>query len=204
MDFPGKDLIKEPMLELYYDIDIHADPGDIWPWLQQVGYHRGGWYIDTWWDKFEQKYFWPNVVPKEARGTFRPAADVILPEFQDIKKGDIVPDGPPGSAYYEVMEVQPDRLLLLYATTHFKYVAPRFVYKTRYAPSGAFCWAFIIQKLDNNQSRLISWWQAEGYPKLGFLIYKPFMSLVDKVHQKEILKGIKKRVEGNPQESSHE
>ena len=70
MDFPGKDLIKDPMLELYYDIEIQAEPEEIWPWIQQVGYHRGGWYIDTWWDEFEQKYFWPYIVPKEARGTF--------------------------------------------------------------------------------------------------------------------------------------
>ena len=195
MDFPGKNLIKDTMLELYYDIEIQAEPGEIWPWIQQVGYHRGGWYIDTWWDEFEQKYFWPNIVPKEARGIYKPASNVILPEYQNLEKGDIVPDGPPGSAYYEVMEVEPNRLLLLYATSHFKYVAPRFVYKTKYAPSGAFCWAFIIQSIENKQSRLISWWQAEGYPKLGFLIYKPFMSLMDKAHQKEILKGIKKRVE---------
>ena len=197
MDFPGKHLIKDTMLELYYDIEIKAETGEIWPWIQQVGYHRGGWYIDTWWDEFEQKYFWPNIVPKEDRGTYKPASNVILPEYQSLEKGDIVPDGPPGSAYYEVMEVDTNRLLLLYATSHFKYVAPRFVYKTKYAPSGAFCWAFIIQSTENKTSRLISWWQAEGYPKTGFRFIKPFVALVDGAHQKEILKGIKKRVE-NP------
>ena len=195
MDFPGKDLIKDPMLELFYDIEIEAEPEEIWPWIQQVGYHRGGWYIDTWWDEFEQKYFWPKVVPKEARGTYKPSSNVILPEYQGIQKGDIVPDGPPGSAYYEVVEVETNRLLLLYATSHFKYVAPGFIYNTKYDPRGAFYWAFIIQSIEKKHSRLISWWQAEGYPKMGFLIYKPFMSLVDRAHQKEILKGIKKRAE---------
>jgi hypothetical protein len=195
MDFPGKELIKVPMLELYYEIEIQAEPGEIWPWIIQVGYHRGGWYIDTWWDKFEQTYFWPNVVPKEARGTYKPASNVILPEYQNLQKGDIVPDGPPGSAYYEIVEIETNQLLLLYATTHFKYVAPRFIYKTKYAPNGAFCWAFIIQEIGSKHSRLVSWWQAEGYPKLGFMIYKPLFSLIDRAHQKEILKGIKKRVE---------
>ncbi|UCG25103.1 MAG: hypothetical protein JSW55_03660 [Chloroflexota bacterium] len=195
MDFPGKELIKEPMLELRYDIEIEAAPGDIWPWIQQFGYHRGGWYIDTWWDKFAQKYFWPAVVPKDARGTYKPAANEILQEYQSIKKGDIVPDGPPGSAYYEVVEVESDRLLLLFATSHFKYVAPQFLYKTRFAPNGAFCWAFIIDEIDKDRSRLISWWRSEGYPKTGFVLIRPFLALVDGVHQKEILKGIKKRVE---------
>ena len=195
MDFPGKDLIKDPMLDLYYQIEIKAEPEDIWPWIQQIGYHRGGWYIDTWWDKFEQEHFWPRVVPEEARGTYKPAANQILQEYQNIAKGDIIPDGPPGSAYYEVVEVDANHLLLLYATSHFKYVAPQFIYKTRLAPKGAFCWAFIIQEIEKSRSQLISWWRAEGYPKAGFMLLKPLLTLVDGAHQKEILKGIKRRVE---------
>ena len=102
MEFPGRDLIK-----IQYWISITKSRSkqhreSIWPWVQQVGYHRGGWYIDTWWDKFEQKYFWPMVVPKEARGTFKPAVNEILEEYQNLRQGEIVPDGPPGSAYYEV------------------------------------------------------------------------------------------------------
>ena len=126
MDFPGRDLISDPMLELTYTIEITADPEEIWPWISQFGYHRGGWYIDTWWDQVAQQYFWPAVVPKEARGTFEPPADEILPQYQNIEQGDIIPDGPPGTAYYTVMEARPNQLLLLYATTHFKYMAPQF------------------------------------------------------------------------------
>ena len=196
MGFPNQDLIKNTMLDLRYEIEIDARSEDIFPWLKQVGYHQGGWYIDTWWDKFEQKYFWPNVVPQEARGTYKPAADRILPEYQDISVGDIVPDGPPGSAYYEVVALEENRLFQLYATTHFNYVAPRFVYQTRYAPRGAFCWAFILDQLGENKTRLISWWRAEGYPEPGFNLIKPLFSIIDGAHQREILKGIKKRVEG--------
>lgn len=195
MNFPNKDLIKEPMLDLYYEIEISAKPAEIWPWIKQVGYHRGGWYIDTWWDEFEQKYFWPNVVPKDARGTYKPAANEILAEYQDFTEGDIVPDGPPGSAYYDVVELEDNRLLLLFATTHFNYVAPQFVYKTRYAPKGAFCWAFNLDQIDDNITRLVSWWRAEGYPKAAFFILKPFLTIIDGAHQREILKGIKKRIE---------
>ena len=195
MDFPNKDLIKNPMLDLRYEIEIQARPTDVFPWLKQVGYHRGGWYIDTWWDEFEQKYFWPNLVPKEARGTFKPPANEIIQEYQDLTIGDIVPDGPPGSAYYEVVDLEENRLLQLYATTHFKYVAPRFVYKTRYAPRGAFCWAFILEQIDENKTRLTSWWRSEGYPKGGFYLLKPVFNIIDGAHQRAILQGIKKRVE---------
>jgi hypothetical protein len=196
MEFPGQDLIKDPMQDLYYEIEIEAEPEIIWPWIKQVGYHRGGWYIDTWWDKFEQKYFWPNVVPKEARGTFKPAANEILEEYQNIGEGDIIPDGPPGSAYYEVMKVEENRLLLLYAKSHFNYMAPQFVYKTKFAPSGAFCWAFILQDIGGERSKLISWWRVEAYPKIYFYFMKPFLIFIDGLHQRAILKGIKARVEG--------
>jgi hypothetical protein len=196
MQFPNPNFIKHPMLDLRYKIEINALPADIFPWLKQVGYHRGGWYIDTWWDEFEQQYFWPKVVPAEARGTYKPPADEILPEYQALTVGDIVPDGPPGSAYYEVVELKESTLLLLYATTHFNYVAPRFLYRTPYAPHGAFCWAFILDQVAEDRTHLISWWRAEGYPKLGFYLFKPFISIIDGAHQREILKGIKRRVEG--------
>jgi hypothetical protein len=195
--FPNETLIENPMLDLHYEIEILASPAEIFPWLKQVGYHQGGWYIDTWWDEIEQKYFWPNVVPKEARGTFKPPADEILPGYQNLAVGDIVPDGPPGSAYYEVVDLEENHLLLLYATTHFNYVAPRFVYQTRYAPKGAFCWAFILDQVTEGKTILISWWRAEGYPKLGFYLLKPMLLIIDGLHQREILKGIKKRVEGS-------
>jgi hypothetical protein len=195
LNFPNAHLIENPMGDLYYDIEIDADPQQIWPWLIQFGYHRGGWYIDTWWDEFEQKYFWPNVVPREIRGTYKPAANEILPEYQNLQLGDTIPDGPPDSAYYNVVALEPNRLLQLFATTHLNYMAPQFVYKTRYAPSGAFCWAFIIEQLETERSRLISWWRVEVYPKFWFTILKPFLILVDSAHQREILKGIKKRAE---------
>jgi len=195
MDFPGVEFIKEPAIDLCYEIEINATAETVWPWIIQVGYHRGGWYIDTWWDRFEQKYFWPLVVPKDARGTYQPAANEILAEYKHIQVEDIIPDGPPGSAFYEVRKVEENRLLLLYATSHFKYMAPQFVYKTRFAPQGAFCWAFILQDNGENRSSLTSWWQAEIYPKAFLGVFKPLLLIVDQMHQKEILKGIKKRVE---------
>lgn len=195
MDFPGKNRIQDPVLDLYYEIEIEANPEQIWPWLKQMGYHRGGWYIDTGWDKAIQEHFWPRLVPKEARGTYKPPAFEILPEYQTLDRGDIVPDGPPGSAYYEVVDVQENQLLLLYATSHFNYMAPPFVYKTRFAPRGGFCWAFILEKKTESSTKLISWWQAEAQPRSIFLVVNPLIKLIDRLHQREILKGIKRRVE---------
>ncbi len=192
---PNISTIKQPLIDLEYEIEIRANPEDIWPWIKQVGYHRGGWYIDTWWDKFSQKYFWPYIVPKEARGTYKAPADQILTEYQNIKIGDIIPDGPPDSAYYEVVGIEENHFLELSARTHFNYLAPRFIYKTRLAPRGQFCWIFILEKIEKDRTQLTSKWQAEGFPKLGFLILRPILKLIDSAHQRQILFGIKRRVE---------
>ena len=197
MQFPGEYRIEDPILDLRYEIEIEAKPMDIWPWIIQLGYHRGGWYIDTWWDKAIQEYFWPRVVPKDARGSYKPPASEILPEYQSLSTGDIIPDGPPGSAFYEVIDLKTNHLLLLYSNSHFKYAAPQFVYKTRFAPSGGFYWAFILDDLGDGRTKLISWWQAEIQPRKFFFIIKPFFKFVDSGHQREILKGIKRRVMNN-------
>lgn len=194
--FPGEDIVADPIIKLNYSIDINAGPADIWPWLVQVGYHRAGWYIDKWWDRVEQDYFWPMLVPAKDRGSWRPPADKILPEYQDLKPGDIIPDGPPGSAYYEVVALERDQYMVLRATTHFKYMSPGFIKGTRFEPSGVFSWAFVLEKISPSQTRLTSIWRGTGKPRFYLQVFvKPGIWLIDHVQQPVILKGIKRRAE---------
>ncbi len=193
--YPGDDIVVDPIIQLTHSIEIESDPAAIWPWLVQVGYHRGGWYIDKWTDRLEQQYFWPLLVPPEARGTWQPPADEILPEFQNLNTGDTIPDGPPGSAYYEVAALEPQRFLVLLATTHFKYMAPRFMQGTRFEPSGEWSWAFILEPISDSKTRLTSRWRGTGRPRLYLNLLKPAIWLIDQHQQREILKGIKRRVE---------
>lgn len=181
-----------PLINLTYAIDIHSKPSDIWPWLVQVGYHRAGWYIDGWWDRIEQDFFWPLIVPARDRGKWQPPAEHILPEFQGLKQGDIIPDGPPGSAWYEVVALVPEQLLLLRATTHFKYAAPKFV-----KLKGEFQWAFELEQISATTTRLTDRWLGWGEPRLYTLFFvKPGVWLMDHFNQPAILRGIKRRVEG--------
>ncbi len=194
--YPGDDIVTNPIIQLAYSIEINSDPSAIWPWLVQVGYHRAGWYIDKWSDRIEQQYFWPLLVPREVRGTWQPPAKEILPEFQNLKIGDTIPDGPPGSAFYEVVALEPQRFLVLLATTHFKYLAPRFVQGTRFEPRGKWSWTFILESISGSKTRLTSRWRGSGKPRLYINILKPVIWLIDHHQQREILKGIKRRVEG--------
>ncbi len=193
--YPGDDLIDDPLIQLTYTIEIDAASEYTWPWLVQMGYHRGGWYIDTWWDRFAQTYVWPRLVPKEARGTYAPAAEAILPQFQGLQVGDIVPDGPPGTAYYDVVGLEENRFLLLHSTSHFKYMAPAFLAGTRLEPHGAFSWAFALEEIQDGRTRLISRWRGKAGPALLMLPWLPVVRIADHFHQKEILKGVKRRAE---------
>jgi hypothetical protein len=52
-------------------ITIAATPQDVWPWLVQLGYGKAGWYSYDWIDN-----------------DFRPSADRILSEHQNLEVGD--------------------------------------------------------------------------------------------------------------------
>jgi len=42
--FPGDQLVAHPSVVTAHATTIPAPPERVWPWLQQVGWHRGGWY----------------------------------------------------------------------------------------------------------------------------------------------------------------
>ena len=193
--YPGDDLLTAAVIASTYAEDIQAEPAEIWPWIVQVGYHRGGWYIDAWWDRLIQNYFWPLIVPKEDRGEFQPAAEEILRDLQNLQMGDIVPDGPPGTAYYEVAEMVLDHYMILRSSSHFKYMLPKFTAGTRFEPHGMFTWAFILERRAPGITRLTIRFRGWGEPRLVVAFMKPVLLVVDYFHVREMLKGFKRRVE---------
>ena len=77
---------------------IDARPEHIWPWLVQIGYQRGGLYSYDWLDRL---FGYLD----------RPSATRILPEFQHLAVGDVIPLGQgPG---WPVAVLEPNRALVL-------------------------------------------------------------------------------------------
>ena len=72
---PGDALIADPTHTETSGVTVNAPPGDIWPWLVQIGYQRGGLYSYDWLDRL-------------FRFLDRPSATRILPEFQELVAGD--------------------------------------------------------------------------------------------------------------------
>jgi hypothetical protein len=77
---PGDALIPNPTEISMQAVTVNAPLEDIWPWLVQLGYQRGGLYSYDWLDRL-------------FGFLDRPSATRILPEFQQLAVGDKIPWG---------------------------------------------------------------------------------------------------------------
>ena len=93
----GDDVVPNAPVSDTRAITIDAPPSAVWPWLVQMGFGRGGWY----------SY---DVMDMKGR-----SAERILPEFQALTVGDVVPTHPGGG--FEVKAIEPGQALVLYLDT---------------------------------------------------------------------------------------
>ncbi len=95
---PGDDLIATPRHVSTRAITVRSRPDEIWPRLAQMGKGRGGLYSIDWLDRLL------GVLDA-------PSAEHVLPQWQDLKPGDVIPVG--GSAGWPVLSVDRNRALVL-------------------------------------------------------------------------------------------
>lgn len=93
---PGDDLVPEPLLSLTHAIDIGAPPERVWPWLVQMGAGRAGWYS---YDRIDN-------------GGHQ-SSDRIVPEYQRLAVGDVMPAVPGAGDAFMVASLEPRRSLVL-------------------------------------------------------------------------------------------
>jgi hypothetical protein len=91
---PGDELVADAEAVDTRGIDIAAPPAEVWPWLVQMGYGRGGWYS---FDQLDMN---------------QPSADRVMPEFQALAVGDVLPTDPGGG--FEVKVLEPEQALVAY------------------------------------------------------------------------------------------
>ncbi len=184
---PGDEVVPHPMIETTHAITIRAPRATIWPWLVQMGYHRAGWYTDSWYS-WVDKYLFRIERP--------PSADHILPQFQHLAVGDTVPDGPPGTSFFTVEALEPERALILYSTTHVPYFAPRSLRNNpKMGISGDFSWAFVLDEVDESTTRLILRARINARPRLFRMLILPLFLPADFLIVRLMLRKIKQRVE---------
>lgn len=159
----GDEGIPDPDLVITNGITIQAPPETIWPWLVQMGYYRGGWFTDsTWrdWDYYPDRVMRFFVREEAERSGYghreAPSVPRIVSEFQHLQVGDMVLDGPPGTAYFRVAAIEPNAHLVLYSNTHLRFLFPRSIRENAaLGIGGEFTWGFFLQSIDETHTRLI-------------------------------------------------
>ncbi len=191
---PGDDVIPHPMLEWTRGTTIRRPPSEVWPWLVQMGYHRGGWYTSVWLDRL--------IWRVDARN-----ADQILPEYQNLSVGDVVPDGPDYAAYFWVRQLEHERAIV-YSSIRHPYrghpIDPTdhealYQLEKRLVEGGDyidFSWTFVLRPEGAQSTRLLLRTRANFAPRAVRLATVP-LGLVDAYFAHSILRGVKRRVEAD-------
>jgi hypothetical protein len=128
---PGDAVIANPTHSAMQSVTVNAPPADIWPWLVQIGYQRGGLYSYDWLDRL-------------FGFLDRPSATRILPEFQQLAVGDKILWRPAGTfsgrVELTVAVLEPLRALALsYQGLGMEWV-----------------WQFGLYPLDSERTRLVT------------------------------------------------
>jgi hypothetical protein len=71
---PGDDIVRRAQFNATRAINIDAPPEQVWPWIAQLGYGRGGFYTY-------------DLVDNAGE----PSAERVIDEYQDLKVGDLIP-----------------------------------------------------------------------------------------------------------------
>lgn len=192
---PGDAAVPNPLDQTTHAVTVNAPPEAIWPWLVQAGYHRGGWYDDPTTAQVFMRYFFNILTPADERAEYRPSAERLLPEYQGLKVGDIVPDGPPDTAYFTVVDMAANRHLVLLSDTHIPSLNPHALRGKSFAPWGTFSWVFVLEEFSPGATRLILRTRAVYGPPLFRLFGWLFFMVGELVFPYQILHGIRRRAE---------
>lgn len=178
---PGDEVVPYPEMQSTHAISIQAPVDAVWPWLVQLGQGRGGMYSYEWLE---------NLMGLDIHN-----ADRILPEFQKLEVGDIIPLAPNGMGL-TVKQIEPQRVLVAGWTIDaqngqsLKDEAPL---PENYLIGS---WSFILEPQSDGTTRLVTRLRMAFKPTaVNKLLYRMFWEPGIFVMEQKMLRGIKERAE---------
>jgi hypothetical protein len=163
---PGDRAVSDPHTMSTRAVTIRARPGQIWPWLAQMGAGRGGLYSYDWLDRL---FGYTGAA----------SSDHILPQFQDLAVGDVIPLG--NGPSWPVIVADRDEALVVEPV------------------AGAVSWAWILNAVDDSTTRLISRVRVRLGHKPLLLAFAPAVDLPWFLMERKMLRSIKRRAERHAQ-----
>lgn len=159
--YPGDTIVQTAHFNAVRGITIDAPPSKVWPWILQIGSGRAGWYSIDWIDNGGVK-----------------STDKIIPEFQEIAKGQFIPFTPDQKHGMWVKDFEENRYIL-------------WVDKENKAT-----WLWYLDD-KGKQTRLITKLRTQYKWNSLWVIYFLIYDVGDIIMMKRCMKGIKHRAE-NP------
>jgi len=156
----GDRIVEDPTFNATRAVTVDAPPEAIWPWIVQIGYRRAGFYS---WDILDNG----GIA----------SAERIVPEYQGLEVGDVVPLSAHSNAI--VTEMDPPRHLLLV----FRSGTPA-------------TWAWGLYPIDSGHTRLVTRLRVRTDRPTTKLMLRTFEIVMMRKH----LLGIKHRAERLAQE----
>lgn len=157
---PGDDAVQNPTFNATRAVTVEARPDEVWPWLLQLGCRRAGWYSYDWVDNLGV-----------------PSAERLLPEFQGLKVGEIVPFSPDGKQGMWVKAMEPARWMLWGDQ------------------KGDATWYWGLERLNEERLRLITRVRVRYRWTSPWILFHLAMDVGDIVMMRKCMLGIKRRAE---------
>lgn len=169
LPLPGDELIPHPIGSLTNAITIRRPPGDVWPWLAQMGAGtRAGWYSYDFIDNGRRR-----------------SADRIRTDLQAIAVGTLFPAAPGATDGFHLLAFEKGRHLIL-------------GWRPSPDAAPIMTWAFVLHERPVGHTRLIVRARGGGgYPFYGLppWLGMPVVRLGHAIMERRQLVGIASRVE---------
>ena len=179
---PGDNLSPNPSWQYTHAIDIKAPADRIWPWINQIGADRGG--------------FYSCELLENLAGCKLKNADRIHEEWQYKGDGTELMILHPKMPGLKVEKVIPDLALIVHAGNFVNGVSgtSKTINDKDYVNM---TWVFYLKKLDWNRTRLMVRWRASYYPsKENEMWYGPKITgFMNFIMGDRMIRGIKARAE---------
>jgi len=161
---PGDAEILHANYETTLAVTVEAPAAHLWPWLVQMGHRRGGLYSYDWLDRV---FGFLDA----------PSADRILPEFQRLDVGDVIPVG--RGAGFPVKALEPFRTLLLGGESD----------------GVQWTWDFGLYPVNDRLTRLVSRSRARVPRTIGSTLFMCALEPAAFIMTRRMLLGLKRRAE---------
>jgi len=162
---PGDDLVPRPMFDATRAITIQAPPDRVWPWLVQVGVTRAGWYSYDLLDNLG-----------------RPSMQRIIPEFQHLAPGDVVPMSPDGKQGIEVYSLEAPKSMV-------------------WSSPGETSWTWQLDARPDETTRLITRIRSRMRPNPRSIAFYTVVEIADIWMIRKMLLNLRERSERTPSSS---